>query len=229
MAKIVAVGNQKGGCGKTTVTMQLAGAFSRQVRVLVVDADPQGTATRWASRAPEGKDFPATISGLAAAGAKIHREIQKVLADYDLVIVDCPPAVESPITQSVFLVADLGLLPVIPSPPDLWAAVGIRTLVEQIQPLNESLKVRLVANMVQTTTLSKEVVELFQDFRIPLLPTHVGHRTAYRMSATCGTSVHTLKDPKAIEEVERLASEVAALLDIRYKRYIPRTSKKSAR
>src|SRR5260363_310118 len=84
--------NQKGGCGKTTISMQLAGALGKDdCRVLVVDADPQGTATRWAANAEDDKPFPAAISGLGAAGGKVHREIKKYVGEYDYILIDCPP------------------------------------------------------------------------------------------------------------------------------------------
>ena len=83
-AKIITVANQKGGSGKTTVAMQLAGTLGRRDhRVLVIDADPQGTATRWASSAEDEKPFPATVAGLSAAGGKVHREVQKFAENYD--------------------------------------------------------------------------------------------------------------------------------------------------
>ena len=74
-AKIIAAVNQKGGSGKTTLSMQLAGALARRGHeVLIVDADPQGTATRWAASAEDEKPFPATVAGLAAAAGKVHHE-----------------------------------------------------------------------------------------------------------------------------------------------------------
>ena len=118
-AKIIVAANQKGGCGKTTVALQFGGTLGRNGhRVLIVDADPQGTATRWAASALDETPFPAHVAGLAAAGGKVHREIKKYLESYDFILVDCPPAVESPVPQSVLLIADLALMPIIPSPAD---------------------------------------------------------------------------------------------------------------
>lgn len=213
-AKIIAVANQKGGCGKTTITMQLAGTYAAAGhKVLVVDADPQGTATRWAASAPDDKAFPARLAGLSAAGGKVHREVQKLAPDYDLLIIDCPPAVDSPVPQSALMVADLVLVPVIPSPPDIWAAVGIRELVQRISDVNEGLKARLVANMCQpATTLTKESLDLLKDFGIPLAESFLCLRTAYRQSAVFGTTVHGMKDPKSVAEVEMLAAEVAKIV-----------------
>lgn len=213
-ASIITIANQKGGCGKTTLTMQLAGSLSEQnYRVLVIDADPQATATRWASSADE-TPFPATVAGLAMAGGKVHREIQKYIQDYDYILVDCPPAVESPIPQSALLVSDLVLVPVIPSPADLWAATGIQQLIENAQGINESLQARLVPNMQQTnTTLAKEALDVLNDFGMPVLP-GLSLRTAFRQSAVFGNSVHAMgsKAQQAIEEIETICSEVLAIL-----------------
>ena len=124
-AKIIVVVNQKGGAGKTTVSMQLAGTLGRRGhKVLVIDADPQATATRWAASAAEGQAFPASLSGLSAAGGKVHREAQKYVEDYAFIVIDCPPAADSAVPQSALMIADLALVPVIPSPLDLWASVG---------------------------------------------------------------------------------------------------------
>lgn len=132
-AKIITVANQKGGSGKTTVSMQLAGTLARRgYRVLVVDADPQATATRWAASASDDIPFPASVVGLSAANEKVHREVRKFIDDYSVIIIDCPPAADSQVPQSTLLVADLVLVPIIPSPLDMWAAVGIKQVIANV-------------------------------------------------------------------------------------------------
>ncbi|MEE9148513.1 MAG: ParA family partition ATPase [Candidatus Tectomicrobia bacterium] len=216
-AQIIAIVNQKGGAGKTTLAMQLAGTVAqRGMKVLVVDADVQGTATRWASSAPDARSFPAAVIGLSAAGGKVHREIAKFTDDYALIIVDCPPAVDSPVPQSALLIADLALVPIIPSPPDLWAALGIRQLIETIGEINEGLRARLVINALEPrTSLAKESLEILQGFGIPLAGTVLHHRTAYRQSAAFGGTVHHLgrKAAPALHEIEALTDEVLAILE----------------
>ncbi len=184
-AKIIAVVNQKGGSGKTTVSMQLAGALTRRGnKVLVVDADLQGTATRWAASAVDETPFPAAVIGLSAASNKVHREVKKFIDDYDIIIIDCPPAADSPVPQSALLIADLALVPIIPSPLDLWAAVGIRQVIHNVSDFNDTLQSRLVLNQCQPkTTLAQESLELLPEFGIPLLTTHIQHRQIYRQSA----------------------------------------------
>lgn len=214
--KIIAVANQKGGCGKTTITMQIAGALGKEnFKVLVVDADPQGTATRWAANADEDMPFPATICGLSIAGNKVHREVKKYIGIYEYIIVDCPPAVESHITQSALLIADLIIIPLIPSPADLWAAVGIEELIERTKDLNENLNSRIVINMCQhNTNLTQEVLKLVTNFGIQQFNTKICLRTSYRQSAVFGSTIFDIKeDKKAIEEISSLKNEILSLLN----------------
>ena len=215
-AKIIAVTNQKGGSGKTTLSMQLAGALARRGnKVLVVDADPQGTATRWAAAADDDKPFPASVVSLSAASSKVHREVKKFVDDYDFIIIDCPPAADSPVPQSALLIADLALVPIIPSPLDMWAAVGIRQVIENVGDINETLKSRLVINQCQpNTTLAKEALEILPEFGIDLCPAYIHQRQVYRQSAVFGQSVHDFgsKAEQAIAEIEALTNEVVALL-----------------
>src|SRR5919206_1181304 len=191
-ARIIAVVNQKGGSGKTTISMQLAGALSRRGnKVLVVDADPQGTATRWAASADDEKPFPASVVGLSAASTKVHREVKKFVEDYRYIIIDCPPAADSPVPQSALLVADIALVPVIPSPLDMWAAVGIREVIGNVGDINEDLTPRLVINQLQpNTTLAKEALEVLPEFGIEVCKTCMRQRQVYRQSAVFGQTVH---------------------------------------
>lgn len=215
-AKIISVVNQKGGSGKTTLSMQLAGSLARRGnKVLVVDADPQGTATRWAASAEDEKPFPASVVGLSAASTKVHREVRKFVDDYHYIIIDCPPAADSPVPQSALLVADLALVPVIPSPLDMWAAVGIREVIANVGDINEDLKSRLVINQLQpNTTLAKEATEVLPEFGIELCRTYMRQRQVYRQSAVFGQTVHDFgsKAASAVEEIEALTDELLALL-----------------
>jgi chromosome partitioning protein len=216
-AKIIAAVNQKGGSGKTTLSMQLAGALARRgYEVLIVDADPQGTATRWAASAEDDKPFPAHVAGLAAAGGKVHREVKKYVGRYDYIIIDCPPAVDSLAPQSALLIADLALVPVIPSPPDLWASVGITKLIENARTVNEELKALIVLNQCQPNrVLTKDAIDILKDFQIPLAKHHLGDREVYRQSSLYGTTVHGMgaRAEPAVQEVTELTEEVLGILD----------------
>ena len=211
MAYIVTITNQKGGCGKTTVAMGLAGTLGlRGHKVLVVDADLQATASRWACAAEEGRPFPATVTGLAAAGGKLHREVKKHVGDYDYIVIDTPPAVESSAPQSALLISDLVLVPVIPSPADLWAAQGILAIIENARVVNEELEAMLLPNMVPHTVLGREALEALAEFGLRVCSSSLGQRTAYREAAIGGTTVQALgrRADRAVVELESLCDQV---------------------
>lgn len=215
-AKVITVFNQKGGCGKTTVTIQLSGALAlRGYKTLIVDMDDQSTATRWASQASDDAPFPAALTNLAAMGGKMHREVKNQIDLYDFIIIDCPPAVQSPAPSSAMLISDLAIIPIVPSPADMWAAVAAKQLAMTAQVTNEDLIVVVLPNMVQkNTTLARDTLDVLEDDKqIPLMKTRIGSRAAFRECQLMGATVHNVpKAQVAIEEIEALTDEVLALL-----------------
>ncbi|HRG64009.1 MAG TPA: ParA family partition ATPase [Burkholderiales bacterium] len=213
-AKVIVVTNQKGGCGKTTLTMNLAGVIGLKAKVLLIDGDPQGSATRWAYSSSDDNPFPAAVMSLANVTDKVNREIKKYLEDYEYIFVDCPPAIDNNFTSSALLIADLALVPVIPSPTDLWAAVGIQKLISNVSEINDKLISRLVANMCQSNiSISKEALELITEFDFPKTKSDIYQRTAYRQAAAFGGTVLDLDNPKAKQEIKELAEEILTLID----------------
>ena len=221
-AKVVTVFNQKGGCGKTTIAMQIAGTMAhRGYAALVVDMDPQGTASRWASSAVEGMEFPASVISLAPMEGKMHREVKNQIEKYDVIFIDCPPAMNSAAPTSAMLISDLALIPVVPSPGDIWAAEAAKKLAEGAQVNNETLVARVVPNMVQkSTSLARELLEvLAEDENFPLLKTSLGSRAAFRECQIMGTTVHAVpRAQTAIDEVEAMTDEVLSLLSLPMKK-----------
>lgn len=209
-AKIIAIGNQKGGVGKSTVTMQLAGALSRRgFKVLVVDADEQATVTRWSVMSEE-IPFPANVVGLAASGSKLHRELQKFVDQYDIILVDCPPSVSAPTPQSAFLVSDLVLIPTRPSLADIWAVQETIKLIERAKAVNEGIQAAILLNAKQPNTqLGRDAVEILEGFDAVLLKATLHLRQAYPQSVVLGGTVHDVPGGKPAQaEVEELTTEV---------------------
>ena len=219
-AKVICSVNQKGGCGKSTVTMQLAGTLAQSYSVLVVDGDPQGTATKWAAAAKK-IPFPAALAGLANAGDMLHREVAKHVDGHDVIIIDCPPAIASVIPQSALLIADLALVPIVPSPPDLWAGVAVKELIDLISAQNPALQARLVINMLlPRTRLSQSVLDIIPQYGIPMVDTKLQLLTAYRESSAYGGTVHEMgrRGATAVAEIQALADEVVELVGLKGRR-----------
>lgn len=214
-AVIISLVHGKGGVGKTTVSMLIAAEIAeRGLRVLVAECDAQASASAWASAAPEGLPFPAAVVNLSTYEGKVHREIQKQLHNYDFIIVDCPPGLESLAPQAAILISDLIIIPLPPSPADFWAARGIKKLVENGKNFNPALIAVLLPNRVVRTSLSNAIMRELNEFGIPLMSSRLTNRTAYQEAVVSGLSISALgRDAKAAkDEVHALVDEVLSLL-----------------
>jgi chromosome partitioning protein len=144
-AKSISLIHQKGGCGKSTASIMLASELAKRgIAVLLVDADSQGTSSTWAKAAPDNAPFPVPVMNLSSYAEKIHREIQQQLNNYQVIVVDCGPSLEALAPLSALLVSNLAIIPLPPSPADLWAARGARALIERAQLINEGLRAAIL-------------------------------------------------------------------------------------
>ncbi len=206
MAKLtIAVANLKGGCGKSTLSLNLASGLISRGNTALLDADPQGTLDHWL-KASEG-GMPDVIN----ASDDIAKSIKKAEKKFDYVVVDCPPSLESGHTKKVLSIADLLLIPVLPSPPDLWSSVHMVDAVKEAQKSNKKLKSYLVRNQVETrSALSKAMRQAIEFCGLPALKSSLGKRAAYRWAALEGISVYQFgaRGEKAVEDVESVIKEV---------------------
>lgn len=215
-AKIISVINQKGGCGKTTIAMNLAGALNirHSKKVLVIDGDSQASATKWAGCAADDKPFPCNVVSLANAAGKAHRSIRSFMSDYDIIVVDCPPSAEAEFNASALLISNLALVPIKPGSTDLWAIEGILKLIVAATSTNENLITKIVPNMCEPNKkLSNSIVNYCKnDENIDLLNTQINNRSIYGESALSGETAYTSNNSKAKNEIALLADEVLGLL-----------------
>jgi chromosome partitioning protein len=215
-ARLVTVSNAKGGVGKSTLALNVSAALcSLRKKVLVVDADPQGTATQWVRSAPAAKPFPAAVVGLAHAGSKLHQLLQPHVDNYDYILVDCPPSVDELATQSALLVSDLCLIPMQATPADLWATQSIAELISRARVLNPELKAFAVANRVTRSRLGRQVLTVMREGEIQLLDAVLGNRTSFQLAAVRGSapSMMGAAHKLAAAEVDAVVLELLARME----------------
>jgi len=206
---IVALLNQKGGVGKTTLALHLAGRWARQGRrVLLIDADPQASALDWSEqRAREG--LPRLFGIVGLARDTLHREVPELARDMDAVVIDGPPRVAA-LMRSALLTADLALIPVQPSPFDGWASGEMLKLLEEARIYQPQLVARFVLNRCGVrTVIARDTAEAMADHDPPALSATIGQRVAFAMAAQSGRLVDEI-DPAspAAREIAALAAEV---------------------
>ena len=217
MAKIITIFNQKGGCAKTMTTMQLGGAFAlKGFKVLIIDMDRQGTALTWAATAAKESPFPAEVLSWASLGPMFINSLAKITDEYDLILVDCPPAIESPIPWSSLLVSDLGVIPFIPTLENLWATKQAKELAVRAKKENPNLQIWYLSAKSDRTKVTKTTVhEIEKDQDIPLLKSSIVSRAQYPESVYYGTIVHAFsRSSPAALEVDDLADELLTLLEV---------------
>jgi chromosome partitioning protein len=209
---IVALLNQKGGVGKTTLALHLAGAWARQGRrVLLIDADPQGSSLDWSERrASQG--YSRLIGVLGLARETLDRELPPMARNVDDIVVDGPPRVTG-IARSALLAADVVIVPATPSPLDGWASGEVLRLIEEARVFHPEIVARFVLNRCPTrTVITRETAALLADHEPPLLVSRIGQRVAFAQAASTGRLACELEPGgAAAREIAALAAEVANL------------------
>lgn len=206
---VIAVINQKGGAGKTTLSMNLAAGLVRRDKTLVLDVDPQGSALQWNSQGSEA--FPAPVKKII--GKWDAQSLHQNYKAYRHLVLDCPPSLDSHASLQALRACDVALIPVLPSPIDLWASLRLPQEIEEARKTNKRLKAYLVLNQLEPkSALSAAMHEALAEFGIPVLQATIRRRAVYRSAALEGVSVYQLgsRGADAAAEIEAILNEVIA-------------------
>lgn len=205
---IISVINQKGGVGKTTLSISLSAALTaRKMRVLLVDADPQGSALDWV--AVRGEDVLFAAVGMPKP--ILHLELPKMAKDFDAVIIDGPPRIYE-VARSAVMASDVVLIPVLPSQFDVWAAEESVKLLEQCAVYKQQLEAAFVINRkIANTAIGRDVAKALKQYPQPVLNTAICQRVAFAESARGRTVLEIDPDSSASKEIQSLAKEVLKL------------------
>ena len=206
---IISVLNPKGGCGKTTVSTNLARALHEQgFSVLLVDSDPQGSARDWHAA---NEDNP--IELVALDRPNNVKTLSTMAINYDYVVIDGAAKLEDMIAACI-KVSDYVLIPVQPSPYDIWAASDLVDFIKARQEVTDGIPLAgfVISRMVDGTRLGGDVRKALDEYALPVCETTITQRQVYPQTASEGLTVYDADNSKAKAETTALTDELLAMI-----------------
>lgn len=206
--KIIALLNEKGGTGKSTVATNLATALHRQgKRVVLIDADPQGTARDWRAASPENADLPPVVA--IDRPQLLATSLASLSADF--VVIDSPAKAEQ-MAAAIVRVAHAALVVLQPSGADVWASAAAVRLIQARRDAGVQIDAAFLVNRASgNTKLSKSIKDgAWNEYGIEQLTATIGNRIAFAQALTDGVSVFDLGDTAAQNEINSVITEMEA-------------------
>jgi chromosome partitioning protein len=204
MPKVIAILNGKGGVGKTTTSINLAASYAEKKKVLLVDADVQGSASWWFSRSDSGMGFDLSQE----TNPKLLSSLRKIKG-YDLVVVDTPPALHSQALAAVVTNADYLVLPTPPAPMDLAALID--TVKEAVTPVGTPHRVLLTKVDTRSLREAIEAQNTLLSLGIPACNAFIRIYKAHERAALDGVAITQWRGKNAREaesDYRRVADEL---------------------
>jgi chromosome partitioning protein len=213
---IIALLSEKGGCGKTTIVTNLARAFQKRGKaILLVDSDPQGSLRDWLAAAGEESDYPVMI---AMDKPAMMKDLGSVAKQYDLVFVDgCPKSMG--MIAATITVADIVLIPTQPSGFDLWAANSVVDLIKQRQEIanGKPQAAFVISRQITNTRLASESRQALQELGVPIFESYTSQKIAYAHASSNGRTVlDTEPLGIAAREISALTKELEEFANARH-------------
>lgn len=205
---IIGILNQKGGVGKTTISLNMAHKLAQDSRVMLIDTDVQASASDWVATKISESNF----WFMAHPVADLHKKIDQLSNGYDYVIIDGPPR-DADIMRSIILASDVILIPVTPSPCDIWASETVLNLIEECNTKGlkqKKIKAAFVLNrLIKGTVIGRDVIAALKHYGLPVFLACITQRVSFAEAAALGLTVYEM-EPKgpSVREIDAVVEEL---------------------
>ena len=206
---IISILNQKGGVGKTTISIHIASTLSMGgKKVLLIDADEQRSSLDWSA----AREKEPLFSVVGMPSGTLHKQVKLLEKDYDFIIIDGPPRI-STIARSCIAASDVIAIPVQPSPYDVWAAKEVVDLIKEVRGALTNYKTIAAAFIINrkipNTVIGREVEEALEQYELPVIRSQLCQRVVYAETAGRGTSAIE-EDPESVagKEMKSVVEEL---------------------
>ncbi len=196
----------KGGSGKTTLAINLGAGLSNIANSALLDADPQGSSIQWYQFVDQDDGVD-----VYQANGQLREQVSDLNTNYDYVVCDCPPSINAEQTQTLLEISDIVLIPVQPSPIDVWATIKLEEVIIEAQKSNQKLKAYVLINQLEPrVALSRMLRGALSELELPVTETALRRRAIYKNSVLDGKSVFDAGKlgAEAATEITQLIEEI---------------------